>query len=173
MNLNQRSSPASVNRTWNKPSLMESLMVLLASLGLVTECENSSNEKVNDCDYEDVVSSLEDDFLGEHNMFEDKLITSKIDRSCVCFKLGILSLTLVCTKRKLENNLAQFRRDFKIEKLFRIKNHKKSYCYVIISNLVPYWLTQSMGTFIQGVLKTRLILNDDESGVFLWARLVC
>ena len=173
MNLNQRSSPASVNRTSNKPSLMESLMALVTSLGLVTECENSSNQEVNDCDYEDVFSSLEDDFLGEHNIFEDKLITSKIDQSCLCFKLGSFSLTLVCTERKLKHNLAEFRIDFKIEKLFRIKNYKKSYCYVIISNLVPYWLTQSMGTFIQGVLKTRLILNEDESGVFLWARLVC
>ena len=173
MNLNQRSSPASVNRTSNKPSLMESLMALVTSLGLVTECEYSSNEELNDCDYEDIVSSLDDDFLGEHNIFEDKLITSKIDQSCLCFKLGMLSLTLVCTKRKLENNLAQFRLDFKIVKLFRIKNHNKSYCYVIISNLVPYWLTQSMGTFIQGVLKTRLILNEDETGVFIWARLVC
>ena len=173
MNLNQRSSPASVNRTSNKSLPIESLMALVTSLRLVTECQNSLDEEVNDCDYDDVASSLEDDFFGNHNIFEDKLITSKNDQSCLCFKLGTFSLTLVCTKRKLENNLAQFRLDFKIEKLFRIKNHKKSYCYVIISNLVPYSLTQSMGTFIEGVLKTRLILNDVESGVFSWARLVC
>ena len=173
MYFNQRSSLASVRRISNKASSIESLMAFMTSLELVTECEDSSNEEVNDCDYEDIISFLEDDFLGEENIFGDKLNASKINSSCLCFKLGSFSLTLVCTKRKLENNLDQFRLDFKIEKLFRIKNHKKSYCYVIISNLVPYWLTQSMGTFIQGVLKTRLIQNEDESGVFLWARLVC
>ena len=173
MNFNQISSRVSVNRTSNKASSMESLMVWLTSFALVMECENSSSEEVNDCDYEDIVSSLEDDFLGEENIFGDKLKASKIKASCLCFKLGSFSLTLLCTERKLKHNLAEFRNDFKIEKLFRIKNYKKTYSYVIISNLVPYWETQSMGTFIQGVLKTRLIQNEDESGVFLWARLVC
>ena len=140
---------------------------------LRTEYENGSKDGINDCSHEDVVSSLEDDYLGDENIFEDKLKASKIYQSCLCFKLGSSSLTLVCTERKLKNNLVDFRIDFKIEKLFRIRNYKNCYCYVIISNLVPYWLTQSMGTFIQGVLKTRLIKNDNESGEFFWARLVC
>ena len=176
MNFNQRSSPAPeppTNRTYNKKSSMESMMTLLTFLGLLMESETGSDEEVNDCDYEDVFDLLADDFVGEHNIFEYKLMASKMNQSCLCFKLGSFSLTLVCTERKLKNNLAEFRLDFKIVKLFRIKNHKKSYCYVIISKLVPYWLTQSMGTFIQGVLKTRVIQNEDASGIFIWARLVC
>ena len=174
MNFNQRRCPASVNMTSNpKNHSIQSLMSLRTSLTLVTEYANGSDEEINDCSHENVVSSLEDDYLGEENIFEDKLKTSKINQSCLCFKLGTFSLTLVCTEGKLKNNLAEFRNDFKIVKLFRIRNYKQSYCYVIISNLVPYWLTQSMGTLIQGVLKTRLIKNEDESGVFLWARLVC
>ena len=174
MNFNQRRCPASVNMTSEENSKNHSIQSLLSrmtSLTLVTEYENSC--EINDCYHEDVVSSLEDDYLGDENIFEDELKTSKINQSCLCFKLGTFSLTLVCTERKLKNNLAEFRIDFKIEKLFRIINYKNRYCYVIISNLVPYWLTQSMGTFIQGVLKTRLIKNDDKSRVFLWARFVC
>ena len=176
MNFNQRRCPASVNTISKenpKNHSIQSLLSRMTSLTLVTEYENGCNNEINDCSHEDVVRSLEDDYLGEENIFEAKLETSKINQSCLCFKLGRFSLTLVCNERKLKNNLAEFRNDFKIEKLFRIRNYKKTYCYVIISNLVPYWLTQSMGTLIQGVLKTRLIKNEEESGVFLWARLVC
>ena len=176
MNFNQRRSPASVNITTKenpKNQSIQSLLSRMTSLTLVTEYENGSNDEINDCSHEDVVRSLEDDYLGEENIFEDRLKTSKISQSCLCFKLGTFSLTLVCTEGKLKNNLAEFRNDFKIKKLFRIRNYKNCYCYIIISNLVPYWLAQSMGRFIQGVLKTRLIKNNNESGEFLWARLVC
>ena len=169
MNLNQRRCPASHNGISKQKPNNHSIQ----SLTLLTEYENGSDDEINDCSHEDVVSLLEDDYLGEENIFEDKLETSKINQSCLCFKIGTSSLTLVCTERKMENNLAEFRIDFKIEKLFRIRNYKNTYCYIIISKLVPYWLTQSMGTLIQGVLKTRLIKNEEESGVFLWARLVC
>jgi len=176
MNFNQKRSPTSVNMTAKenpKNHSIQSLLSRMTSLTLVTEYENGSNDEINDCSHEDVVRSLEDDYLGEENIFEDRLKTSKINQSCLCFKLGTFSLTLICTEGKLKNNLAEFRNDFKIKKLFRIRNYKNCYCYVITSNLVPYWLTQSMGTLIQGVLKTRLIKNEAEIGVFLWARLVC
>ena len=159
-NLNHKRSKSSSRRT------------IYEDLKLFKEWENGSKSEMNGCFHGDVKGYLEDDFLGVDNIFEDKLKASNIDQSCLCFKVGMYSLTLICIEGKLKNEVAQFRDDYKIFKLFRIQNHQNFSCYVLISSLVPHWMTMSKGKFIEDVINTRLIESGEESGTFLWERLV-
>ena len=168
-NLNQQRSKSSISMSINEDNM---LMSLLTYFQLFTEYENGTQSEINKCYHDDVVSYLEDDYIGEYNIFEEKLKPLNIDQSCLCFKVRNYSLTLVCLEGKLKNDLAEFRNDYKIVKLFRIQNHQNNYCYVLISSLVPHWMTMSNGKFIDGVMNTRLIENGEESGTFLWERLV-
>ena len=165
-NHNQKRSKAPISRTINEDEM------LLTFLQLLTECKNGTESEINECSHGDVIGHLEDDYLGDGNIFEAKLKASNINQSCLCFRIGNYSLTLICIEGKLKNDLAKFRNDYKIVKLFRIQNHQNLSCYVLISSLVPYWTSMSMGKFIPGVLNTRLIKNEEKSGTFLWERLV-
>ena len=162
------------NRPEDSTKESDSLTALLARLKLLTEygTGNTTDQEINNCSFDDVVIVLEDDYLGEDNIFEDKLKGSKTPQSCLCFKIGNYSLTMICTERKLKNNLAEFRSNYKIIRLFQIQNHLMTFCYVLISKLVPYWKTESIGGFISSVLHTRLIKHGEKSGLFLWVRLV-
>ena len=86
------------------------------------------------------------------------------------FQFNTFTMSLIRMNQLISKNVLQFRKDFKIEKLFRIKNRGKEKCYVIVSNLKPYWITLSLDNFLYGWKKIKLF-DEQTSGVFIWVRL--
>ena len=86
------------------------------------------------------------------------------------FQFETFTMSLIRMNQLISKNVLQFRKDFKIEKLFRIKNRGKEKCYVIVSNLKPYWITTSLDNFLYGWKKIKLF-DEQTSGVFIWVRL--
>ena len=144
-------------------------------LRLKTEC-NIGNEINKDCSYEELTSKLSneigDDYLGECNLFE---LVLKDVSDVMNFQIVSFTMSLIRTKRMICRNISKFRKDFKIEKLFRTTNTENEMCYVIVSCLKPFWVMSSLKSFFKGVKKIKLWdgkQSEQQCGSFIWVRLI-
>ena len=71
----------------------DSLVTILSFLGLVVEVNDDTEDEINDCSHGDVTDCLQEDYLGEINLYDKKL--KALNGSCSCFKIGNCSLTLI------------------------------------------------------------------------------
>ena len=93
------------------------LVTLLHLFGLVNECETGNDCEMNEkCSFDVLkdylVNEHGDDNLGDFNLFEGTLVTSG---PIFNFQFGLDTLTLICTRMKLQQNVERFRNDFKIK----------------------------------------------------------
>ena len=137
---------------------------------LITEC-NTGNEINKDCSYEELTSQLSeeigDDYLCDCNLFE--LVLQDVS-DIMNFRIATFTMSLIRANRIICRNISKFRTDFKIKKLFQITNRGKQICYVIVSCLKPFWIMSSLKSFIKGTKKFQ-ILDEQQSGAFIWVRL--
>ena len=141
---------------------------ILDELNLYNECINSHVINEN-CGYEKLsVYMLEEygeDFIGNENPFG--LIIPDVNK-IMNFKIETCTMTIFRTDKAININLVQFRKDFMIEKLFRIKDVGLEKCYVVISRLEFFWVTSSLDNFIDGPKKMKLI-DGKRTGTLIWA----
>ena len=145
------------------------LDLLLLNSKLIHECRNGT--EINDIVFENFLQQLnefEDNYLGNDNMFSyvlrsvKKLMNFEIDKS---------TLTVFQTRNSIAENITKFREDFEISRFYRMENTGSFKCYVIISNLKPYWTITSIGSFLKNTKKIK-IFDGEKTGFFLWVRLI-
>ena len=139
-------------------------------MGLITDCITGFEIHYN-YTFKQLSSHLFDEvgdaYLGDFNLFQSLL---QDVNQIMNFQIETFTMSLIQTKHIICINISNFRRDFKIEKLFRIKNTGKKRCYVIVSNLKPYWITSSLNNFLNGWKKIKLF-DGENNGSFIWVRL--
>ena len=157
-------------RTKEKKSPSTMISVMLAACKLDEECINEYVINEN-CLYQNLASYLAtnhgDDFIGDENLFE--LIIPYVN-DIMNFQVGHFTMTIIRITETIDRNFIKFREDFKIERFYRLRDDGMEKCYVIISRLKLYWETSSLGNFINGPKKIKLI-DGKRTGTFIWVGL--
>ena len=106
------------HRARKEKSPVIKLTIILAACQLYEECKTGVEINEN-CWYEKLISYLTenygDDFLGNENPFE--LIIQNVNK-IMNFQIENFTMTILCLKETITDNLEQFREDFAIERFF-------------------------------------------------------
>ena len=144
------------------------LTFILAACNLYDECK-TGNEINENCWYEKLISYLTenygDNFVGYENPFE--LIMPNVNKIMNFQIFETFTMTIICTRESISNNLGQFRKDFNIERFLRIRDVGMEKCYVILSKFNLFWVTSSCDNFLNGSKKLKLI-DGKRTGTFIW-----
>ena len=144
----------------------ERLDILLDELNLHDECMTCN--KINEnCVFENILEKYGENFMSNENPFE--LIIPDVNKIMNC-QIETFTMTIIRMDKVLNINLDKFRKDFMIERLFRIKDVELEKCYVVISRLKLFWVTSSLDNFINGPKKLKLF-DGKRTGILIWVRL--
>lgn len=146
----------------------EKLDMLLDEVNLHDECINCQEINEN-CSFESLIDymleSYGDDLIGNENLFEYIIPNVK---KVMNFQIQSFTMTIIRTNKAIYTNLDKFRKNFMIERLFRIRDVGQEKCYVVISRLKLFWVTASLDNFISVPKKLKLI-DGKKSGNLIWA----
>ena len=156
------------HRARKEKCLIYKLTFMLAACKLYDECK--TGEEINEnCWYEKLISYLTenygDDFVGFENPFE--LILPNVNEIMNFQIFEKFTMTIIRSRETMNNNLEQFRKDFNIERFFRIRDDGMEKCYVIVSKLSLFWVTSSYDNFLNGSKNLKLI-DGKRTGTFIW-----
>ena len=147
------------------------MTIILAACKLYDECKVGDEINEN-CWYEELISYLMenygDDFVGNENPFE--LMIPNVNKMMNFRIFETFTTTIFRLRETISNNLEQFRKDFNIEKFFRIRDVGTEKCYVILSKLNLFWISASYDNFLNGSKKLKLI-DGKRTGTFIWVGL--